>query len=631
MESLLKPSDWFEKTWFSLWKAPDTRPISEWAAEHVKLPHSARKVKFDVSLTPYLELPLRMLQDNTYQVITCLGAVQSAKSTIAEVFACWAMSEDPGPLMWNFQSDPDAKEAAEMRVNKMFDACAPLAAKMPEGNARKTMSIVFDDGNWVLMQGATAKGNLQSKSVRYLLNDETWLYPVGHVAEADKRTTAYEWNRKVLNISTGALQGDETSELFEGATRHEFGFTCPKCKTWQIWIWGERGKQGGMKWDENEATRDKNGAWNYAEVLKSQRYECQHCDARYFDTPQDRRLLNSVSSYVQQNQNPEPARASCHWPAMVVPWIRWSTLLVEFLKATESARLGVMKPLQEFVQKRLAQAWEERQVEDKVTVSNSPYKMRELWPLMKRHFVTVDVQKDHFWVVGRMWAPDGSSRKSFAGRLELWEDIRNLQLELGVQDNCVLVDASYGPGAGGPRAVFFQCCMYGWTALMGDDRDFFKITYIEKNVRKTKLSLVSLPQRGDPLLGLKHSDAEYQKAHKLKMKTCLVIRWSNPGVKDILENLSRGRGASWEIPMDTPKEWHEHMKSEVKRIRPHRETGRPTVEYVLVGKRQAHLRDCECEQIVAAILAKLLADEEAQGGTPGDIEVKPEAIEEVVG
>jgi hypothetical protein len=107
--------------------------------------------------------------------------------------------------------------------------------------------------------------------------------------------------------------------------------------------------------------------------------------------------------------------------------------------------------------------------------------------------------------------------------------------------------------------------------------------------------------------GVKRSDN--MNPRLMKTRCCPLVRWSNPSIKDILEALSRGKGATWEIPRDTPDFWHEHMRSEVKRVRPNATTGRPEVQYILVGKRQTHTRDCECMQVVMAIIGKVLGDE----------------------
>lgn len=583
----------------------------DWAKKWVNLPHSARKVKFDAALTPYLIEPANALLNNHVQEITCLGAVQSAKSTIAEIFACHIIAEDPGPLMWNFQSDGDAKEAAETRINPMFEACKPVIERLPAGNKRKTMFCTLADMFYII-QGANARSNLQSKSIRYVINDESWLYPPGHLAEANKRTTAYEFNRRVLNLSTGAVLDDDTDTAFKAGTCHMYGFTCSKCGVWHAGEWGDPKEPGGMRWDDNSLTRDKDGDWVIEEVLKTVRYECftPGCGMKWFDNPKSRRELLALCSYEAANPNPQPGCRSYWWASMFVPWIRWSTLVYEWLKALQMVKMGQLQPLQEFMQKRLAKSWERRTPEDKVTVPTADYDFGTGLENRKRRLQTVDVQDNHFWVVVRDWTSYGASRLVWCGRLDLWPDVRNKQLEFGVVDSCVLVDASWGQGQTGPRTVYYACCMYGWTALMGDDREMFSIPIGDG---RSKLSLLGEPQRGDPLVG-KHMGEKERK--DLKTRSCPVIRWSNPSVKDILENLSRGRGALWEIPRETPPEWFAHMRAEVKRISRHPDTGQKIVKYILVGKKQNHLRDCELMQIVGAVLGGMLGDEKMDSPLP---------------
>ena len=592
---------------FNSFHKPDRRPPWQWA-ENLVLPHSARKQKFSVEQTPFVKEPLElMVSDETIEG-TVVAAVQGGKSTISEVFAANAIVNDPGPMMWNFQGDGDAKEAHDTRILPMLEKTPMLVKRIPKQRGKKRSMMILFDNMFLIIQGAQTRSNLQSKSIRYLINDEVFLWPQGNLDEARKRTTAF-WNAKRLNLSTGGEMNDDCHTAFKAGDMREWSWTCWQCGCTQHFKLGERGKKGGLKWDDNQVTRSKDGEWIYDEVVKTVRYECENCELIVEDTRSNRRKMNASGKYVPLNANPEPGYRSWHWNAMAVEWIPWSIVVVEFLKATTAAKFGVLLPLKEFIQKRLAGFWEERGTEDKLTVPTSDYDMMTVWDQEYRRLMTVDVQKDHFWVVIRLWSQNGASRLFWAGRIETWDQLREWQLKNDVPDRQVLVDCAWGPGDGGPRTVFFNCCRFGWTALRGEDREYFP--HVEAKmirgakIEKIKKSAVSRVEAGDPMLGTSTQTAGFD-VRQMRTKVCPLFRWSNPLVKDILEQASRGRGAPFTIARDTPPEWHKHMVSEVRQVRHHPITGKPDVVWIKVGSRQTHMRDCEYMQIVGAIVGSML-------------------------
>ena len=110
----------------SFWNAfvvPDRSPLWEWAENnHVVLPHSVRSQDFDIGIAPWLRDPATAITDGITEEVTIIGAVQGAKSTIGEVALNYWASNDPGPTMYNCQTNEDAWEAAEDRILPMMRA-----------------------------------------------------------------------------------------------------------------------------------------------------------------------------------------------------------------------------------------------------------------------------------------------------------------------------------------------------------------------------------------------------------------------------------------------------------------------------------------------------------------------------
>ncbi|MFI3244273.1 MAG: hypothetical protein R3Y56_08480 [Akkermansia sp.] len=83
---------------------------------------------------------------------------------------------------------------SESRMQKLFDNCAPVKALYPpDKNKKRNTTIHFANGMTLWMAGAYNRKNLQTRSIRWLIGDETWLWPQGHMAEAEARVTAFGW------------------------------------------------------------------------------------------------------------------------------------------------------------------------------------------------------------------------------------------------------------------------------------------------------------------------------------------------------------------------------------------------------------------------------------------------------
>lgn len=612
--------DFIEGVIQNSFKPATNDPLDQWAEKHVKLPFSAISTNFSCKPTPYLREPLRycagdVIEDgHRIDRVTVVGSVQSAKSTLQEAVACYAIGEDPGPMMWNFQTDGDADEAMRERIDKIFKATKPVAKLLP--GRYKSKHIDFGH-MFVIVQGAETRSNLQSKPIRWLLNDETWLWPPGHLAEAEKRVTAF-WNKFVLNVSTGGVEGDDTQGAFKDGDMCEWMFECPCCKMLQPFQMKGRNKlfQGGLTWDENEKTRQPNGSWNYNELVKTVHYECSNLDClhRYSDSVTSRRDMNSRARYVPQNKNRVPGNKSFHFNALCVEWVSWSLIAVEFLKAVELTKFAVFQQLQEFVQKRLGEFWKLQETHEEVEKVPGEFRLLENWADEVCRFMSVDVQQDHFWYVVRAFSADGRSRLISCGKISgSWDDVRAKQLACRVLvDRRVLVDASYGPGGKGPRAVFYQCCRFGWTAMMGDDAKFFSVVVEDGKKTKTVQRPVSKKLLGDPMRGAKASDMSQLDKNKMRLRNCALFKWSNPSIKQIVDNLFRGMGKAWDVPTDVPADWFAQLKAEIPQTKLDPVTGRGKIIYVLVDRRNgSHLRDCECMITAAATMQGLIGDDVA--------------------
>ena len=98
----------------------------------------------------------------------------------------------PGPCLWLDQTDEDAKDQSESRLQKLFEECQAVKDLFPKDRHKKrNHTIHFANGMTLWILGAHNKTNLQRRSIRWLIGDETWRWPAGHMAEAEARVTAF--------------------------------------------------------------------------------------------------------------------------------------------------------------------------------------------------------------------------------------------------------------------------------------------------------------------------------------------------------------------------------------------------------------------------------------------------------
>ena len=61
-----------------------------------------------------------------------IAAVQSSKTTSPELTLCYIIANLPGPCLWLDQTDEDAKDESESRLQKLFESCEPVKKLFPE-------------------------------------------------------------------------------------------------------------------------------------------------------------------------------------------------------------------------------------------------------------------------------------------------------------------------------------------------------------------------------------------------------------------------------------------------------------------------------------------------------------------
>lgn len=571
------------------WRLPERIPPWKWCEENVKnIPYSPIPGHFKSANSPWVREVMEAMADPDIRIVSIVAPVQSSKTISAELCLCYIIANFPGPCLWLSQTNADAKDQAEARLHKLFSECDAVKKLFPaDRHKKKTQTVFFSNGMTLWVLGAHAKSNLQSRSIRWLIGDETWQWPSGHMQQAEARVTAFGWLGKCIFLSQGGTENDDTHRKFETTDMREWEFKCPKCGKYQPYKWSN------IEWDKNY--RDGEGRMDFAKVRSSVRLVCEFCKHEIADSDANRKLLNSSAKFVPQNPNAPATKAGFHWNSLAS--MSWGELAEMYLRAKESCRRGDMEDLKNFYQKRLALPWGDLEEDFTLDISPSGYRMGDDWESegavgakgavlppphenknrVRLRFLTVDVQMDHFYAVVRSWACDASSRLVYCAKLQTWEDVETLQNRFGVFPQLVFVDAGYST-----FEVYRNCAKHNWTALMGDGRRDFPHR-VNGKITQRFYSTARHPLVSD--------------------RKCRMHYWSNLGIKDTLARLRSNQnpdeGSTWEVPSDVPEEYLKMLDSE-QRVKKGN-----SWEWRQIGKRPNHYWDCEAMQVCAAYMMKL--------------------------
>lgn len=570
---------------------PKDRLLSwQWAEKHIVVDKtSPMPGAWRSENSPWVREVMECFADNNIQVVCVECSAQSAKTQTFLNCALYAISEDPGPMMWVMAAGDEAKTFSKTRLMPTIEQCKALKDILPTGRSSKTTLEINFPTMPFIMNGANAPSKLQSKPVRWLFLDEVRNYPPGALEMVKKRTTAF-WNSRTVIISTPDKKNDAMDMAFKSGDQREWFFDCPQCKQQQALVLSQ------FKWETNEKTKP--NKYNFDALAETIYLECISCNHRIKDTPSERRWICDNGRYVAQNLNAPQSKVSFHWNAFLPPWIRWSQLIEEFITGTEVMKRGDIEPLKSFINERLGEPWDEEknQIGQRMVLKTSEYLFAEVdRKFCDFRFFTVDVQMKELWGVIRDWKKDGESKLVWAGQIQTWGEVVQLQRKYEVNNWDVFVDSGFDAAE-----VYIRCLENGWVALKGDEREKY---FHSRNGKKPRAKIFSEKVRIDTGIG-KVTQGDLRGFVNL-------FHWSNPSAKDILQRLVNGEGSPWHIPKDIFEEYKKQLGAEIKKEMKDPRTGR--LKYIWVRiRRDNHLFDCEAMQIVAAAMERIIGSLEPE-------------------
>lgn len=545
---------------------------SAWASGRVVI-QDGLTPKYQIENAPWQREPLDAVANAEAKEVVFLAPIGTGKTTFMEAGLQYIIAEDPGPTLLVGQTDDDLKDWAETRMDYAIRNTPETAALLPEDRHKKRkMQILFPHMS-LFLTGANLSG-LQSKSMRRVFCDEAWQYRPGMLNEARGRLHD-RWNRQFFIMSQAGISGDDLDKAWEHTDKREFMFPCPSCGTLQPWRWAN------VVFSEDEEKTP-------LERSQSAHLKCENaeCDWTCPDSPQPRRALAESAQYIVTATG-LPGHVGFHYNVLC-NWRKplWEIVLL-WLEAKSALRQGNVDPLRQFIQKRLAEPWEEDLTDNREELVGSGYSIAEFSNGERidnevHRFFTIDKQRDHFWACIRAWRADGTSRLLFYARLENFDQILEHAQRYKVQPKMVFVDGGYDTDQ-----VYSACAKQDWTVLFGSGRDSFPY-------RKPNGDIINRPF------------TRFSEAQTSIGRPARYAHWASDRAKDILNAHRTGQSVAWEIPDDIGKDYIAQIDAETKREVTNSKTKQ--IEYRWVRtRRHNHAFDCEAMQIVAAMMLRIIS------------------------
>lgn len=558
-------------------KPPPDMPMRERVCENTYLPNSPEGAKYSIEAIPAHGYVFDFLEDPSIYEVNLLACVGFGKTALLEAWVVDIIGINPGDMLVVGQSGDMVKDWMESRMRKVLLASPTTSPYVPTGPERsnwKKDSVIFRHMNF--FAGAANPTDTQEKSMVYTAGDEAWRWKAGMIDYLRKRHHG-RWNRKSLIMSQGGDEGSEWHQDCLGGKWYEMHHECPECHEYSPFDWNNF---------QYKKVLDSNDEIDWPEVYQTVRMKCPHCQAEFEDTEYNRRQWSKCKPEWNGNRH-IPGRVTVRASFLAVWRYRWCDMVKEWILANEDKKQGQLEKLQNIKQQRFAQFWKPPTETPSLIDTGDPYSKAEFhdgqkWELEDYRFLTVDVQKGHFWAVIRAWKVGGKSRLLWEGRLETWENIRYLQERYSIPNHCVMVDCGYIPEtvAKEAHAAVTSSDMKPWMLLRGEDtRDGYMKKIGEKRYRCLFSDYV-------------HS-VDRIPAYK-------YVKFSNLLAKDRLTAIM-GSG-EFGIPVDAGKAYHAQMQNETKR-----EVSPGVWRWVPVKENAPnHLWDCEVMQVVAASIARIL-------------------------
>lgn len=572
--------------------------VSEWCLSDVIFDEPGNRGPFMLSGREYAREPLDMFGNYKITDQIMVWGAQCGKTGVIMGGASYILKHEPSRFVWVMPNADLAKTFSETRWIPMLMKTMPDL--IPTGADRhdlKNMQQII--GNSILnFFGSNSPANLSSNPARVIIQDEVDKFNDGTGSEADAvqladlRAKNFPNPKRVKTSTPTLTDGLIWQELRKTDLRRRF-LPCPGCSKPVVLAWSKShtvfpimGYEAFIEWDKEAKRVD--GSWDFDRVERSSRYKCPHCGFHIVTgliTKMDR------AGVWKPTQAAESGFVGYHLPSMYAPSVQTSAgkLAIKFIKAQDS-----LSGIQGFINSELAEPWENqdsRSERSEIIITESARLEGA------SGHMTVDVQErcPFFWIIVRDWRK-GYSRLVDATHCDTWEEVREIQLRNGVQDNRVFIDSGHKT-----QEVYENCLKFGKLIHPPNDLPQW-VGWMPSKGRESEASWKD-PKTGQPRPFFLGSAALPHKRFRLPL-----LEFNSTVLKDVLARLRKeGKPYPWELNEKATDEYFRHMDSNVKVPVATGRSGK--VKWIWKKRSERwpdHLYDDEIQNIAGALLTRNL-------------------------
>ncbi|MFY9589548.1 phage terminase large subunit family protein [Rickettsia endosymbiont of Halotydeus destructor] len=432
-------------------KPPPKLTVSQWADRYRKLSSEASSEpgSWNTNKAPYQRAIMDALNDSRIEMIVVMSSAQVGKTEIINNIVGYHIHQDPAPMLVVQPTEKLAESWSTDRLSPMLRDSEVFRNLVKDPRSRDSGNKILYKkfpGGHITMAGSNSPSSLASRPVRIVLCDEVDRYPASAGAEGDpvnlakKRATTF-WNRKIVLTSTPTIKDlSRIEQAYLQSDQRRYYVPCKHCGKYQILKWSQ------VKWDEGKP--------------EEAHYICEAQRCILYDT--DKQLMLKNGQWRAEGISGNVA--GFHLSELYSPWVSWSKIACEFLKAKL-----MPETLKTWVNTTLGETWEE--AGDSVDETNLLARKENWGNLIPKEIVIitagVDVQNDRLeleivgWAVGEeSWSLGYKVIYGDPAQNEVWQDLDNIleqnftnNIGIKLRISCVCIDS----GGHHTQSVYSYC------------------------------------------------------------------------------------------------------------------------------------------------------------------------------
>lgn len=211
-----------------------------WAVAHLRFgAESPLPGPYDPAKFPFFDRILEVLApEHPARTVVLRKSAQLGGTVLAQIFVGGSLDMDPGPFLYVFPSDGNAKKWSRTKWRPMIRATPGLArivspVSSKEGGSSTLYQERKDGRGYLQLAGANSEASLSMVSMPRQVQDDLAKWEANSAGDpetqADSRSKAFEWG-KIFKISTPLVADNcRITRAFKAGTQEHFHVPCPQC------------------------------------------------------------------------------------------------------------------------------------------------------------------------------------------------------------------------------------------------------------------------------------------------------------------------------------------------------------------------------------------------------------------